>query len=283
VGSGRRARSLSASPDRPVVRGRSPLAARPLVPPSPGPRSCRGARERVPPGSRPPLRARPVPPARFGARARVSAAPRPACGPLSTSGPCRVARERPPPVAGPPLRPPATSPARPGLRALSASPAGPGLRGRPLTGARPVFRPPSALRPCPAERGRPPPVSAPSRRPPSVVRPRAALAVRPRCALDGRPAPSFRRGPAAVRFPLACRAALEPPLGARAAGCSPRRSGVFPVTLSPPPSTSYGRAVRTPRATTRDEGRLLIGGGPHRRCPAASYSPTRSPAQYHRR
>ena len=50
---------------------------------------------------------------------------------------------------------------------------------------------------------------------------------------------------------------------------------------SDPPDGAYPDPNRA-RAHS-SEGRLRYGSDPHSRCPAASYSPTRSPAQYHRR
>ena len=50
-------------------------------------------------------------------------------------------------------------------------------------------------------------------------------------------------------------------------------------------AATRGRQQRThdKQRTHSSEGRLRYGSDPHSRCPAASYSPTRSPAQYHRR
>jgi hypothetical protein len=175
------------------------------------------------------------------------------------------------------------------------------LRGPPCAGVRLVVRkPPLAdVRPPPAD-VRPPPADV--RPPPADVRPPPAD-VRPPLA-DVRPPLADVRLPSRGPSPAAGRDARRVPSPVRAAGLRPGWPRPYPL-LAPavlPPREAFGfpplaplpLGVPGPSATltnlqTQDypdkrRGPLdHIGSDPLQTCPAASYSPTRSPAQYHRR
>jgi hypothetical protein len=264
-------------------RPRRPPDGRPLGVPPPEPR--RG------PGERP------------AATSRSSQA-------LSPSRGWRTPPDRPPDGRLPPARLP--DPRSPSQRpSPSRAPrVRPAPRERLSGGLRLCFPSRAASRPPPDEvraaPGRPLPAAAarPPDRPPPA-----------------RPVPPVsRRSPEPARPPAPPRACFpDPPAEPRRARSPPRRPDVSPATPllrsscpgnSPeltercpvgcprrvlfrvrgcpvdgaPTETAPHPGINTtePRAYS-SEGRLRYGSDPHSRCPAASYSPTRSPAQYHRR
>ena len=112
-------------------------------------------------------------------------------------------------------------------------------------------------------------------------------------AAGGRPAPAVARGPAGPGRPRTPRGlrGLRAPEAARPVFAIPRPPPVPPPPLDPrplgvprPSATQTNLQHLPPQYPDKRRGPLdLIGSDPLQACPAASYSPTRSPAQYHRR
>ena len=168
------------------------------------------------------------------------------------------------------------------LRAVPPEPPGPAPPRRAAPPAPPRsavglrLTPPAALRPVPLVPFRGAPVFRPA----------------PRCHSAGPTAP----GPVSPPVPVPLRAARDggwPAARGPVRRVPPARSGrpvarsrpCSPVTLSSAPTTQFpdSKFPGNTKFRTTQLRPLPAGSGLNRRCPAASYSPTRSPTQYHRR